>query len=315
MTNTQKYVAAKNTNQVATKSNVPSVIHTDTKEQANSPDLLNLGVQAIKLINEGDAKRGKGIAIMTYVIAQAYYTKSFETVVSGVDSFTLEDMATGIGVSIDKEGRDLAKRDNKKANARLNVVAHELFGIVGTKKDEKAKTLDFFNASQKNSFVKALNLVHNLVMLKVRVSDQVQLDKDNNLCLPLFIFYKPSDKAHLKAQFEKSKYDITPISSYEDMLRNVDKLLTDAKLKNKRGTKQRTDSEKTMDSLGDIILKAKNVALELETGKITDINIDLRRKMQETLMAIQKAFDAEKKAIEKAEQAELAERQKNKKTA
>lgn len=281
-------VSRKQSAQSSSKEVVPVIQNVN-----NSPDLLSMGIQAIKLINEGDSKRGKGISIMTYVIAQALYTKTFETIVNGPQSFTLEDIITGRGL-IKSDG----KSDNKLSKARLNVIARDLFGIqsrvITDMKTGKEKS-EFFNASQVNSFKKALNLCANLIKLRVRMDTQVQLSEDNILMLPQCIFFGEPTNTHLKAVYLKTKHDVMPINSYEDMLRNVDKLLLAEGHKAKRGTKAKTPQEKFTDNLNEVAKDARELAIKIHKGE-DGISPTERNKLMNAYNAIKMALDAMDKA-------------------
>lgn len=292
---------------MSTQKNIAKV---DTSAHLNSPELLQLGQSAIKLLNEGDAKKGKGICIMTYVIAQAWHSKTFEYIVMDngpkPHNFTLEDVLTGNGLM-----KDDGKINNKLGKSRVTVIARELFGVVGSTKTN-AKTgkddTEYFTASQRNSFQKALKLVGDLIKLNIRLYDEVKLDeKTNTLMLPQWVFFGQPTNIHLKAVWEKTKHDIMPIGSFEDLLRNVDKEMVSRKLKDKRGTGSKKDPETIFsESIVSITGTANRLANDITTGK-DGLTPNMRKQMMSAYLALKRVFDAQDKAEKDAEKQEAKE--------
>jgi len=278
---------------------------------ANHPsNLTELGQNAIKLLNEGDSKKGKGISIMTYVIAQAWHSKSFEVTlnVNGPQlySFTLEDVLHG-----NKLVREDGKINNKLSKLRVITIARELFGVIGNVKTNTKtgrEEVEYFTASQRNSFQKALKLIGDLIKLNIRLYDEVKLDeKTNTLMLPQWVFFGQPTNVHLKAVWEKTKHDIMPIGSFEDLLRNVDKEMVSRKLKDKRGTGSKKDPEQVLsDSLTTVAGEARRLTNDIITGK-DGLTPSLKTKYMNTFLALKKLFEAEDIAEAKAKEQEEKE--------
>lgn len=154
----------------------------------NTPDLVSLGQDAIKALTQGNKAIGKANALFTFVIAQAYMTKIFKWQINYKDapeehSFDLEDIATSQGVM-----KPDGKRDNIKIGARLDCIAHELFGL-----DDK------FDNNQKIVFMDCLKVVYNMAKLDWPIDECITLSPRNNLVVPYDIMVdEPDEKLEAK---------------------------------------------------------------------------------------------------------------------
>jgi hypothetical protein len=170
---------------MATKANTNETVADQVNETdtPNTPDLVSIGQDAIKALSQGNKAIGKANALFTYVIAQAYMTKIFKCTIAYKDapeehSFDLEDIATSHGIM-----KTDGKKDNIKSKARLDCVAHELFGI-----DKE------FDVSQRNMFMDCLNAIYHLGALDWPIDECITLSAKNNLVVPYDIMVDAPDE-------------------------------------------------------------------------------------------------------------------------
>lgn len=306
--------------QVSNAQSTELVAVTDNVEQLrNSIDLKDLAHESIVELQKSDSHRGKGVSIMTYVMAMAWYNMDFTVTVDHskkgepeqreINTFTLCD----IYEQTDIKGPD-GKKNTKLSVARLNCVALELFTVSGElDKDNKLVKGKRFNSSQLNTFNKALSLVYAMIeRLKVRI-DQFELNDTKTLCVPYHLFNdkpnNPSSKYYQSslATYELMQNQIVPINSFDDLVRNIVDRVGD---KNKKGTKAKKDpAQQLTESLNFVAKEARTLAMNIETGKDAPAP-KLKEAMMNTFIALQKMFEADKNAEQKAQEAEEKELQK-----